>query len=202
MKHEAWVAKAGSLGVVVDEQGTQTLERYALLLRTRAVPLGMVSPADLDRIRDRHVFDALRAAPLVVGVDELADLGSGAGVPGIPLAVVTPDAHVTLVEHRRQRVAYLEMVRDELLLRNVDVQHARAANVSPASFDAVVARAFGDARTTWEAAAPLLREGGRLIYWAGQSWDPDHDAPPNASVHVVLTKALAKAGPLAIMTPQ
>src|SRR5207244_13100906 len=96
----------------------------------RVVDLGAVAEADRDTMWERHVLDSLRAAPIFEPLDESAyDLGSGAGLPGIPLAIARPDMHFSLVESRWRRVAWLELVTEELSLSNVQVLARRLEDV-------------------------------------------------------------------------
>jgi len=201
VKHEAWAEMAAAAGVDLDERALHLLDRYETLLRDRAIPMGMVAPSDTDRLFERHILDGLRALPHLGTARTLADAGSGGGVPGVPIAVGAPALRVTLIEPRRQRVAFLELVREELGLRHVVIRQARVRALDD-RFDVVTARAFGGAAATWEATAPLLAPGGRVIYWAGERFDPDRDSPSGAVVDMVTTSGVAMSGPLAIMAPQ
>jgi 16S rRNA (guanine527-N7)-methyltransferase len=168
VKHEAWARDALSVGVDLRDEQVAALARYESQLASIAVPRGFVARSDADRLWHRHILDALRAAPEIPPGASVLDLGSGAGIPGIPLAIST-DAAMTLVDVRRSRVAFLEAVRDELRLGNVQVRLGRAEQLDE-RFDVCVARAFASAERTWEVAEPLLRPGGSLIYWAGSSF--------------------------------
>jgi 16S rRNA (guanine527-N7)-methyltransferase len=186
-------------GIPLTDAQIGALERYATLLEERAVPLGMIAESDVGRLRTRHVDDALRGAPLLPQ-GEVVDLGSGAGLPGIPLAIARPDVSMLLVEARRNRAAFLELVLDDLALPNARVHAGRVEDL-PGPFAACVARAFAAPQRTWDVAKPLLGDGGILLYWAGVRFDPERDVPAGAVVHV-LTSELANAGPIAIMTRQ
>ena len=200
VKHEAWVGLARDVGVELDEVAVQRVDRFAALLLERAIPAGMIAPSDAERLFERHVLDGLRAVPHLGTAASLIDAGSGAGIPGVPIAVARPDLVVTLLEPRRQRVAFLELVRDDLGLTSVTVRHGRAESVDDRA-DVVTARAFGDASATWEVTARLLVPGGRVIYWAGGTFDPRRDRPAGVSVELVTTTGVAMPGPLAIMAP-
>jgi 16S rRNA (guanine527-N7)-methyltransferase len=122
---------------------------------------------------DRHVADSLVALELaeVREADRLADLGAGAGWPGLALAAALPGCHVALVESAVRRCSYLERAIEAAGLANVEVVHARAEEWSPAPQDVVTARALAALPVVCEYAAPLLREGGTLVAWKG-SLDP------------------------------
>ncbi len=165
--------------------GDEQLERlrvYEALLRDRAVPLGLVAAGDARRLRERHVLDALRCLPCLRETDrDLADLGSGAGLPGVPVAIARPTTRVTLIESLQRRAAFLELAVEELGLRNAVVVIARLGKSPPAAllgaFDVCLARALADPGRSWRLALPLLREGGRLLYFAGEHAWPH---PPGA----------------------
>ena len=122
-------------------------------------------------IRD-HLADALVALELrpVRESTSLADLGSGAGIPGLPLAVALPSAAVTLVESNRRKSAFLERAADFCRLGNVTVVNARAEAWLDGfdRFDLVTARALAPLAVVLEYAAPLLLIGGRLVAWRGR----------------------------------
>jgi 16S rRNA (guanine527-N7)-methyltransferase len=191
VKHEGWT---------LTPKSRARLDRYEELLETRAVPAGLVARADVSDLRERHIDDSLRGAPLLPAKSEIADLGSGAGLPGIPLAIALPDVRFTLVDSRRSRIAFLELVVDELGLPNVSVLASRAEEVPP-GFDVCVARGFAGAAASWEAAERLLRPGGRLLYWAGSSFDVG-DLPEGALLVGLGDPTLESGGPIVIMARQ
>ena len=178
------------------------LERYEDFLVERAAPMGMIAPSDVPRLRERHILDSLRAVPLLPpATATVCDLGSGAGLPGIPLAIALPDVQITLVEVRQNRAAFLETVIGALGLDRVTV-HARRLETFRSSVDVCLARAFAPAPKAWAAADRLLGAGGMLVYWAGATFDPNADPLPGVDVALFPTSALARSGPLAIMTRQ
>lgn len=200
MKHEGLRAAAADLRVTLDGTQTDRLERFEDLLRERAAALGMIARNDLTRLRERHVLDSLRAAPaLPEAVRSVLDLGSGAGLPGIPVAIARPDLAVTLSETRHQRIAFLELVVTELGLSHVSV-HAGRAEDAPGPFEACLARAFRDAAGSWTVSRKLLRPQGCLVYFAGARFDVARDVPAGVAASVAPTSSLANAGPLVIMT--
>ena len=129
---------------------------------------------NLTAIRDRpsqitkHVLDSLSVRPYLRG-ERVADVGSGAGFPGIPLAIVEPRRQFALIESTGKKCRFLEHVRDALGLTNVSVVQARAEAYKPAvQFDTVLARAVGPIAELVRQAGPLVIGGGRLLAMKGR----------------------------------
>jgi len=201
VKHEGWEAVTDALALtLLPEQITQ-LEAFEDLIRERAVPLGMVAPTDVGRIRERHIQDSLRGASVVTDDDHTAyDLGSGAGLPGVVVAIARPQLRMTLVESRRPRAAFLQLVVDRLGLANSIVATVRVETLSD-PVDLCFSRAFARVGVAWAAAARLLNPAGRLVYFAGERFDVA-ELPTDAASSLVTTSALARSGPLVIMSRQ
>jgi len=194
-------AQAVILGVALDRSQATRLIRFEELLADRAIPLGVVSPSDATRIRERHILDSLRAAPVVEDADLAADLGSGAGLPGIVVAIALPRLRMLLVEPRPRRAALLELVVEELGVSNASVFAGRVAEM-PDPVDVALARAFAPLDEAWAQARGILRPRGRLVYFAGGDTKVPV-APEGAAILEVLgTPVLESAGALVIMTRQ
>jgi 16S rRNA (guanine527-N7)-methyltransferase len=142
------------------------LDRYLEALAGPSAPTSVHDPAEA---RDVHIADSL-AGLEVAAVREagrIVDLGSGAGLPGLVLAIARPEAAVVLVESVAKKCAWLERTVGELGLANVRVARARAEELDEAPFDVVTTRALGALPVLCEYAAPLLRVGGVLVAWKG-----------------------------------
>ena len=178
------------------------LQLFESLLRERAVQLGMIAKSDVPRLHERHIEDCLRAAALVGPHDARAcDLGSGAGLPGIVVAIARPSLLVILAEARRGRASFLEFAVERLGLENAHVLAGRVQDLRD-PVDLCFARAFGPARAAWRVAEPLLRRGGRLVYFGGRNFDAARDAPEHIRVEVQAGLPIERFGPLVIMTRQ
>ena len=129
-----------------------------------------VAAADARRV---HVDDSLVAVPFVPP-GRIADLGAGAGVPGLVLAAALPDRSFVLVESARRKCAFISETAAAMGLANVEVLHARAEEVRPA-FEGVCARALAALPVLCEYAAPLLAMGGVAIFWKG-AVEPSEEA--------------------------
>lgn len=130
----------------------------------------LTSVLDPARMVPVHLLDSLALAPLLRG-ERIADIGSGGGLPGLPLAIADPDLSMTLVEPRTKRALFLEHVVRTLGLGNVIVERARVEDMPPtARFDTLVTRAFGSLAEFGAAAGNLMAAGGCLL--AAKGRDP------------------------------
>jgi 16S rRNA (guanine527-N7)-methyltransferase len=148
-------------------------ERYAELLAGAAVERGLLGPREAERVWDRHILNSTAIAELLDSGDRIVDIGSGAGLPGIPLAIARADLQVVLVEPMLRRSQFLQSAVSELDLP-VEVVRGRAEDQPVLDrlggrMDAAVSRAVAalDKLTRWS--LPLLRPGGRLLALKGES---------------------------------
>lgn len=131
---------------------------------------GLIGPLELPRLWTRHVLNSVIAAPLFGAGNRVGDVGSGAGLPGLVLAIARPDVQWILIEPMERRVAWLNEQRDRWGLDNVEVVRARAEDYSPSQWlDQVTARAVSALRTLIPLTVPLLRDGGELVLLKGAS---------------------------------
>jgi 16S rRNA (guanine527-N7)-methyltransferase len=156
-----------------DEQRGRLARLLELVAADAHAPTAVRDPAEAV---DVHLADSLAGLGIAaVGqAATMADLGSGAGFPGLPLAIARPDAHVTLVESASRKARFLEAAVEATGSANVAVIHARAEEWE-AEVDLVVARALDSLAVLAEYAAPLLRIGGSLVAWKGRR-DPDEES--------------------------
>lgn len=143
--------------------------RYADLLASVAVERGLIGPREVDRLWERHLLNSAVLAELIPEGARVADLGSGAGLPGIPLALVRPDLTVDLVEPMARRTTFLTEVVAELGLTAVHIVRARAEGLAAGAYDVVTARALAPLDRLAAMALPAVRQGGRLLALKGAS---------------------------------
>jgi 16S rRNA (guanine527-N7)-methyltransferase len=197
------VQSATELGIDLEGIQVEALLSFELLLIDRAIPLGLVARGDRTTLRERHILDSLRGVLALEPSDtDALDLGSGAGLPGIVVAIARPSLRVGLVEVRRRRVAFLELAVERLGLSNVAVLPLPAGRLDRV-VDVCFARALAGLSKTWEIARHLLRPEGRLVYFGGEGFrEPDQMPPAASSLRLLRTPALASSGPVVIMTRQ
>ena len=156
----------------------QLLDAYAELVRQYSPTLDLVAPGDLDRFDCRHVADSLRALEVVraAPAGPAVDVGSGAGLPGVPLAISEPARHWRLLEPRRRRAGFLEAVIRELDLANCEVIAAtsREAVVRGlgGAHSVAVARALARPSEAANLCRPLVAAGGIVVVFVGRSAEP------------------------------
>ena len=141
--------------------------RFTHNLAVHGEELGLIGPLELPRLWTRHILNSAIIAPLLQP-GMVGDIGSGAGLPGLVLAIARPDVDFVLIEPMERRVAWLQSQADELGLANVAVVRGRAEEVrlSPL-LDQVTARAVSALRTLIPLTAPLVKTGGQLVLMKG-----------------------------------
>lgn len=139
---------------------------YAAALVRDSDLLGLLGPREMPRLWSRHILNSAVVAELVPRGKTVCDIGSGAGLPGIPMAIVLPDTLFTLIEPMERRSDWLISVIDELGLKNVDVIRARAEEVGEV-FDIATARAVSALPKLLRMCIPLVRHGGEILALKG-----------------------------------
>jgi 16S rRNA (guanine527-N7)-methyltransferase len=146
-------------------------QRYAEVLADTAIERGLLGPREVERIWDRHILNSAAIGELLGEGERIVDIGSGAGLPGIPLAIARPDLHIVLLEPMLRRSEFLNEIVAELRL-DIEVVRGRAEESSVRSRigvrDAAVSRAVAplDKLTKWS--MPLLRPDGRMLAIKGE----------------------------------
>jgi 16S rRNA (guanine527-N7)-methyltransferase len=144
--------------------------RYVELLATAGVERGLIGPREAPRLWERHVLNCAAVGEAIPPSSTVADLGSGAGLPGLVLAIARPDLDVTLVEPLLRRTVFLDEVVDELNLTNVVVHRGRAEELhGKERFDVVTARALAPLERLVGWAMPLVGRDGALLAMKGSS---------------------------------
>jgi 16S rRNA (guanine527-N7)-methyltransferase len=166
------------MGMSLSEECIQSFELFAEELKkwNRKVNLTSICK-DVD-IAVKHILDALVFAACVKGGDRVLDIGSGAGVPAIPLKIVKPDVHVVSVDAVGKKILFQRHVARALGLDDFEAVHARveALHATHAgSFDVITSRAFSRLEMFVTLAAPLLKSGGRMVAMKGPHVDNEFE---------------------------
>ncbi|MDF2582996.1 MAG: rRNA methyltransferase, partial [Mycobacterium sp.] len=152
-------------------EGLAVAQRYGEILAGAGIERGLLGPSEVERLWERHLLNSAAMAELFGTGERVADIGSGAGLPGIPLAIARPDLKVTLIEPLLRRSEFLREVIDELGIEVVVIRgraEDRSVREEAGEMDAVVSRAVAslDKLSRWS--MPLLRTGGRMLALKGE----------------------------------
>lgn len=146
------------------------IEQYAALLATDGVVRGLIGPREVPRLWDRHILNCALMADLLPADSTLADIGTGAGLPGLVLAIARPDVTVTLIEPLLRRTTFLNEVVDALGLGNVSIVRGRADELhGSATFDVVTSRAVAPLPRLLTWSMPLVGQDGKLLALKGSN---------------------------------
>ena len=156
-----------ALALTIAPQNQQRLLQYlALIVKWNQVH-NLTAVREPEKMLTQHLLDSLAVAPHISG-PRVADVGSGAGLPGIPLALARPDWSVVLIESSHKKAAFLQQARIELKLENIEIVTERVEHYRPAgSFATVISRAFSDLAEFVTLAGHLCGEQGRLAAMKG-----------------------------------
>ena len=150
------------------EQMVSQFGSYLDLLVKWNQKINLTSEKSSQDILLRHIFDSLQYAAFISSQDEIVDIGSGAGFPGIPLKIIYPELVTTLIESQRKRCSFLETVISQLGLTAIKVINDRAEKTSPKRLvEAVILRGVSDIKSCLELATPFLGEGGKVVLKKG-----------------------------------
>ena len=162
---------AEALGVALEPAQRQALLALMAELLEWNQRFNLTAITEPVEVVDKHLLDSLAVLPWLRGL-RIADIGSGAGFPGLPLAIANPGRRYTLVESTGKKAGYLHHVAGQLGLANVEIFHGRAETLKPRqgqSFDGAISRALGPLAEFIRVAGPLLARDGRLYAMKGKA---------------------------------
>ena len=161
--------ETAAFGQGIDDEAAAKLDAFEALLRRWNHRYSLVSRGDVPRLRQRHVLDSLALMPWWTG--RLADVGTGGGFPGLPLAIARPQSSVALIERSEGKSRFLRQVLIDLRLANVELVVADVGDYRPAAlFDTVTVRAVAAPRAAWRLVRRLAKpKTGTVLL---QSRDP------------------------------
>jgi len=170
--NDAWAAlrawAAGAAGVAIDDAPFDQLRAYVEVLQHWNARMALVSQREVEAILVKHVADSIFAAGRCGDAARIADLGSGAGFPAVPIAILRPGTQVCCFEATAKKVSFLAAARVATGLRNLLVREGRIETAATdaahrESYDLATSRALADLEPLRRLATPLLRPGGRLL---------------------------------------
>ena len=166
---------------------TARIEAYAELLAGPGIERGLMGPREAERIWERHIFNCLPITQLLKEGSTLFDVGSGAGLPGIVIALARPDLHVTLIEPLERRVEFL---REAVAGLDIEVIRGQAQDVR-ATAHYVTARAVAPLEKLKKMSWHLLKTGGSLMAIKGRSAEDEMKSVPQSILHEVNLEGIA-----------
>jgi 16S rRNA (guanine527-N7)-methyltransferase len=157
-----------AMGLDLPDASRARLEEHLQLIAKWNRVHNLTAVRETEQMVVLHLLDSLSVLPHLEGAKSVLDVGTGPGLPGIPIAIARPDARVSLLDSSHKKCAFLQQAKTELALGNVEVVCDRVENWRPAGqFDAVVSRAFSDLADFVAQAQHLVRPGGQLIAMKG-----------------------------------
>jgi 16S rRNA (guanine527-N7)-methyltransferase len=176
-----------ALGIPCPEEIKRKLIAFITLLDKWNRVYNLTAIRDKQKMVSHHLLDSLAVAPFIHGVDVL-DVGTGAGLPGVPLALVSPERQFVLIDSNAKKTRFIQQAKTELGLTNIRVETARAEDHHPAHpYDTVISRAFSSISQFVLIAGRLCKRGGALIAMKGEYPVSElEDLPQGYSIKAVL----------------
>ncbi len=162
---------------------------YAEFLKGAGIERGLIGPREADRIWERHILNCIPVSTLMREGASVLDIGSGAGLPGVVIALARPDLKVTLLEPLQRRVAFLE---EAVAGLGVDVLRGKAESLK-GQYDYVTARAVAPLSKLWEISKHLIKPGGSLLAMKGEAAATEAAEVKGAIVHEINLEGLPLA---------
>ena len=177
--------------------GFSKLVQYAEILVQDAVRLGIIGPREVDRIWDRHILNCAALTELIPDGQSIIDIGSGAGLPGIVLAILNPNSAVTLIEPMQRRAEFLTQTKTELGLSNVEILRGRAEG-QKVSAQNVTSRAVAPLSKLLSWSWPLVEKGGKVLAIKGEKATEELAEVKNELLSLKSSTAIIKTCGLAL----
>ncbi len=187
------------MGVAATEEHYDLLIRYIETLREWNSKINLVSRKDVHRIFTYHIVDSLAVTFLIPKNARTADIGTGAGLPGVPLAIVRPDIHMLLIESIRKKCRFLDFVVSELGLKNAEVISERVEALKPLGCDVILSRLTGPLPKILKYAVPHLKIMGTIIIYKTQKVSAELDPKTLQKLNLTVVRTVDLTLPLSLI---
>ena len=184
-------------------EAASQLQQFHDLLAVEGPIRGLIGPKEAEKLRDRHIGNSLVLESLLPEGCSLIDIGTGAGLPGIPIAIARPDLEIHLVEPMQRRIEFLELAVAKLGLSNTQIHRARAEQLhGQLVADLVTARAVASVKELIEWCEPLLNSHGRLVLLKGEKAEIElKEAKPTMHKHGLVLDDIVLLGEDLLIEP-
>ncbi len=171
--YQTFAPACRQLGVSLNREQFSLLVRYQAELTAGNERINLISRKDTSRIFSYHIIDSLAVSRFIPEARVCADIGTGAGLPGIPLAIIRPDLTVLLIESVQKKCRFLAQVTAGLELRNIRLFCARAESLPPLDCDVILSRLTGELKLTLRHSVHHLKPGGIMILYKSAGWEAE-----------------------------
>lgn len=182
---EELVSKLNSYGFSLSDNQKDQFQRYYELLLEWNEKINLTAITEQSEVIEKHFLDSILPSNAFEMASKVIDIGSGAGFPGIPLKIIRPDLDITLLDSLNKRINFLNIVIDELKLKNIRAIHGRSEDIAKMpiyreKFDIVTARAVAKLNILAEYSIPFIKVNGKFIAYKGSDADIELSESTNA----------------------
>ena len=177
--------KLNEFNIEISDNQLEKFDKYMKFLLEWNEKINLTAIVEPDEVKIKHFLDSLTVLKYINDEDKVIDIGTGAGFPGIPLKIMKPDTKITLLDSLNKRINFLNIVIEELGLKNIEAIHGRAEEFARnklyrEKYDIAVSRAVANLSTLTEYMLPFVKVGGRCICMKGANVKEELDKAKNA----------------------
>ena len=177
--------KLNEFNIEISDNQLEKFDKYMKFLLEWNEKINLTAIVEPDEVKIKHFLDSLTVLKYINDEDKVIDIGTGAGFPGIPLKIMKPDTKITLLDSLNKRINFLNIVIEELGLKNIEAIHGRAEEFARnklyrEKYDVAVSRAVANLSTLTEYMLPFVKVGGRCICMKGANVKEELDKAKNA----------------------
>lgn len=177
--------KLNEFNIEISDNQLEKFDKYMKLLLEWNEKINLTAIIEPDEVKIKHFLDSLTVFKYINDEDKVIDIGTGAGFPGIPLKIMKSDTKITLLDSLNKRINFLNLVIEELELKNIEAIHGRAEEFARnklyrEKYDVAVSRAVANLSTLTEYMLPFVKVGGRCICMKGANLKEELDKAKNA----------------------